>query len=254
MIHKINKEDFLKSGIYLILNIINNKVYIGSTKCFRERYAQHKSKLKGNKHACTHLQNSYNKYGKDNFEFKIIEVSEELLNREEFYIKKYNSCNNEYGYNLTKTPTQPKLSEISKKKISKTLKDKYEKGILKPTSGSFKKGITPWNKGKTYEEGTTECMKVPKTITDDLKQAWENSKKRGRDRANFIYVYNLNHELLYISNSLSDLEEYSKTEECNLPLKTKGNNILYLEAVCKAHKSGKPYKGLYFKSISKPLS
>ena len=38
MINKLIKEDFNKGGIYYIKNTENNKYYIGSAKCFRNRY------------------------------------------------------------------------------------------------------------------------------------------------------------------------------------------------------------------------
>jgi len=62
-----------KSGIYKILNKINGKYYVGSTKNFNNRWNSHKSSLNRNEHTNIHLQNSYNKFGKENFDFIIIE-------------------------------------------------------------------------------------------------------------------------------------------------------------------------------------
>jgi hypothetical protein len=44
------------SGIYKIINKINNKYYVGSSK-----------------HINPHLQNAWNKYGQNNFDFVITE-------------------------------------------------------------------------------------------------------------------------------------------------------------------------------------
>ena len=60
-----------KCGIYKITNIINNKVYVGSAVNVTYRFKTHKRLLKQNKHFNTHLQSSYNKYGKDNFKFEM---------------------------------------------------------------------------------------------------------------------------------------------------------------------------------------
>lgn len=68
------KEDLLKSGIYKITNIKNNRIYIGSAKMFKERYRQHFAALKSNKHSNYFLQADYNKCGFDAFIFEIIEV------------------------------------------------------------------------------------------------------------------------------------------------------------------------------------
>ncbi|MEQ8172689.1 MAG: GIY-YIG nuclease family protein, partial [Candidatus Eremiobacterota bacterium] len=59
------------SGIYCIINRVNQKIYIGSAKNLKDREKQHFSLLKNNKHVNKYLQNSYNKHGYENFEFKI---------------------------------------------------------------------------------------------------------------------------------------------------------------------------------------
>lgn len=80
------------SGIYAIINKVNNKIYIGSSKNIYNRKAQHYSELRGNYHDNIFLQRSWNKYGENSFEFKIIEIvknSEDLLKVEQRYIDKY---------------------------------------------------------------------------------------------------------------------------------------------------------------------
>jgi len=60
------------SGIYQILNKTNNKFYIGSASNLRRRFSNHKCHLTKNSHSNLHLQNAWNKYGGDNFEFLIL--------------------------------------------------------------------------------------------------------------------------------------------------------------------------------------
>jgi len=59
--------------IYKIRNIINDKFYVGSAADTRIRFRQHRKLLRGNRHHCKHLQNSWNKHGEDAFKFEIIE-------------------------------------------------------------------------------------------------------------------------------------------------------------------------------------
>ena len=59
-------------GIYLIRNKINNKVYVGQSVNIKARWSNHKRELEKGIHSNDHLQKSYNKYGKINFEFKVI--------------------------------------------------------------------------------------------------------------------------------------------------------------------------------------
>lgn len=83
------------NAIYEIVNIINNKKYIGSTKNVESRIKNHFYLLENNKHKNKHLQYSYNKYGKENFRFRVLKEfknisREELFDMEQIYIDKYN--------------------------------------------------------------------------------------------------------------------------------------------------------------------
>ena len=87
------------SGIYKIENIINNKVYVGSSVSIEDRWIRHKTDLVKGKSCSIKLQNSYNKHGVENFEFSILEECriDNLIEREQYYINMYNSYNE--GYN-----------------------------------------------------------------------------------------------------------------------------------------------------------
>ena len=63
---------------------------------------RHKSDLNCIRHSNKHLQNSWNKYGQDNFKYEIIEKCnlEEIDDREIYWINYYDSINK--GYNLCK--------------------------------------------------------------------------------------------------------------------------------------------------------
>lgn len=114
----------MKSGIYLIRNIINDKKYIGSTVStvgFNMRWSKHISELRYKKHGNPHLQLAWDKYSKDNFEFSVIEECPDniLVAREQHWINHYKTMNNKYGYNLREAGHNGKLSEETKRKISK---------------------------------------------------------------------------------------------------------------------------------------
>ena len=71
---KLSGKNVYKSGVYKITNIITNDFYIGSAVKFKSRYYGHSTKLNCNNHANKYLQNSFNKYGKDNFKFEILAI------------------------------------------------------------------------------------------------------------------------------------------------------------------------------------
>jgi group I intron endonuclease len=89
-------------GIYKIKNLVDGKIYIGSSINVENREYKHFWMLNKNIHDNNHLQNSYNKIGSENFKFEVIEECETILliNRENYYINQYNSNNQEFGYNM----------------------------------------------------------------------------------------------------------------------------------------------------------
>lgn len=108
-------------GIYSIKNKINGKIYIGQTQDIDKRWNQHINNLNKNKHINIYLQNAWNKYGQDNFDFNVIEITNtkiELNDKESYYIKLYKSNNSEYGYNLTNGGEGYSLNEDVKERIS----------------------------------------------------------------------------------------------------------------------------------------
>jgi hypothetical protein len=80
----------LPSVVYMVENIKNNKYYIGQTsRSFKQRINEHKKRFIQEKNDCgVGMQEDYNKYGPDIFEYKILkefppETPEEILLKEE---------------------------------------------------------------------------------------------------------------------------------------------------------------------------
>lgn len=99
------KRDLKKAGIYCIKNLINNKVYVGKSINIYERIKQHINLLnKKSLNENRYLINSWFKYGRDNFQYIVLEYLEHnetlLKERELYWINKLDSCNREKGYNL----------------------------------------------------------------------------------------------------------------------------------------------------------
>jgi len=106
------------SGIYSITNKENNKKYIGSSKDIYRRWLEHERELNKNTHHSLHLQNAWNKYGKDVFIFEIIEIVDSddkyaLFEVEQKWMDYYKCYNQEYGYNMTKNSECPIVNPAS---------------------------------------------------------------------------------------------------------------------------------------------
>lgn len=162
-------------GIYKIINLINNKFYIGSSKNLKVRLWKHRSLLRHNKHYNLHLQNSWNKYGEDNFDYCIVETCDEehQYEREQFYI---NTLHPEY--NIAEKVELPSFSEESRKKQSETRKRMFKEGLLTPTrmtkvfmydlNGNFIKEF-PSEKSAAEELGVDKSQ-IEKNLTGENKR------------------------------------------------------------------------------------
>lgn len=92
--------------IYKITNLINNKIYIGQTRATEpQRWQSHIWHAYNDpENDSIALCNAIKKYGRENFKREIIEEcndSNELNNKEIYYIKLFNSTDKNIGYNIT---------------------------------------------------------------------------------------------------------------------------------------------------------
>lgn len=267
-------EEFEGIGVYQILNKVNNKSYIGSTTMsFTKRMDHHRSMLRKGNHKNQHLQRAWNKYGEDNFEFLILEEVDVCctLEVEQGYLD-----NTTIKYNINPLATgTPNLSKETIIKRSKTILKTHRKAIeyyfkvkneglsIEEVPEKYRKIVefrlnnVIWNTGLTKELQDYSHLKVPKTLTKALRDAQKETARRLRDKAPEISVYSKEWSFLGKWHSPKDLEEWSLTEENNLPIKMDkvGNRrpYKYLSSsnIMKVANTEKTYKGLYFTTSEK---
>ena len=83
------------SGVYKITNKITGDFYIGSSKDIKRRWRDHRKLSQWKAHSNTRLYKDMFEFGLDNFTFEIIEETNSLKEREQYYIEQlkpsYNS-------------------------------------------------------------------------------------------------------------------------------------------------------------------
>jgi group I intron endonuclease len=97
-------------GIYKIINVINNKFYVGSAVDLKRRKTRHFSELRTGKHNNRHLQAAWVKYGEQAFVFVVVEELPEdadLLAAENVWLKEH--VGKDYCYNLGVDAVAPTL-------------------------------------------------------------------------------------------------------------------------------------------------
>ena len=169
-----------QSGIYRIKNLETGSMYIGQTaKSFASRWSDHRCDLKAGRHRNIHLQRSYNRHGKDAFEYRVLEIIpqgdmsdkefEDYINeREIILIAEHDTLEN--GYNLTEggggtlghVVSSATKRKLRKANLGKTLtKEHVEKiraaqiGIPKgPLSEEHKRKLSEIHMGHVVTEAT----------------------------------------------------------------------------------------------------
>jgi group I intron endonuclease len=154
-------------GIYVIRNLVNDNIYIGSSVNVKKRFCQHRNSLRKNKHHNKHLQRSWNKYGEENFEFVVIEhhsYPEKILGRENKCILLYNP-----EYNSVRVNEEGRfvLSEETKKRISESNKGKPHGVKGQKPSEQTRVAIVESNKKRTGKNNPNS-KKVINIITNEI--------------------------------------------------------------------------------------
>jgi group I intron endonuclease len=97
------KHTLPQAGIYCIRNLVNGRVYVGSSNHVRKRLTTHRSMLRAGRHDSPKLQNGWNAYGEEAFEFTVLETlpgsDEQLIRREQYWIDRLRASDAANGYN-----------------------------------------------------------------------------------------------------------------------------------------------------------
>jgi group I intron endonuclease len=171
-------------GVYAIKHIPSHRIYVGSSCNVHKRMRDHLSFLKTNRHHSQHLQNCWNKYGKDQFVFSVVKECsslEEALSVEQalldcFFGKTlFNAKNVAMGVGIgISHPNKSKpLPEEQKAKISAALKgrQKTKEHIEKVRQKNLGKIVLEKTKNRLKTINTKYIVTTPDGTFFGLKEA-----------------------------------------------------------------------------------
>ena len=182
------------SGIYAIVNRVNGNRYIGSSQDVYSRWARHVARLNANNHHSRHLQNAWNKYGAEVFDFIVLETcrNENLIKIEQKYIDAekplYNVSptagrtagiirSDEYREKQSKAQKGKVISEETRRKISEGMKGiRNSLGVSHSFSDAIKEQIRNKLLGHSVSE---EIRKKISSKNKGYKHTDEAKKKIG---------------------------------------------------------------------------
>lgn len=182
-VYELDKKLYNISAIYQIINIENNKSYIGQTDALKQkggiynRWIIHIQLLNNNKHHNQYLQNSWNKYGAESFRFNIIEITNENLSDREKYWGKYYNALAPNGYSLILGEDRPVFSETTKTKMSQNHAD--FSGEKSPMYGRTGSKHPCWKRKVSLEERQRRSGKHHTQETKDRISKANSGDKNG---------------------------------------------------------------------------
>lgn len=166
-------------GIYMIRNIINEKKYIGKSFDIKKRWSNHKYELNKGIHGNSHLQSAWNKYGRDNFVFSIVEecAEDELDNKETYWIDKLDTYHN--GYNQTEGGGDgAHLPDEVKAKIGAASKEWWANPENRNRMSEARKGEGSFWYGKTFpEDMINKLSESHKNPSEEIRKKYSESHK-----------------------------------------------------------------------------
>lgn len=155
-------EKRCSNGIYIILDDLTGKFYLGSvhgeeSKFFIKRSSDHRNGLEDNEHHSVYLQNAWNKRGKEHFNMFIIENLDgfsriEILDIEQWYLDNWKPA-----YNMSPTACGGGMSKEGKKRMVERLSKEW---IVEFPDGKEVKIKNLKKFCKRHKLDNTEMMKV----------------------------------------------------------------------------------------------
>ena len=224
--------------IYKITNLVNNKIYIGQSINYKNRWRREKYTafdLNDDSYDLP-LYRAFRKYGFDKFDFSIIEDSltvENVEEREIYWIAFYKTniyrYGSKFGYNLTDGGFNPIIPTETRNKISK-------KSTGREVTAETRRLLSRINTGRKQSKETCQKISLAKSGKKQSKETIKKradklrGQKRTQEQKNKLSITKrgeLNHQSKLTENIVLDIRaEYETTKISYKDLAKKHNVAL----------------------------
>lgn len=154
-----------KAGVYEIVCLSNGKRYIGSTtssRGFLFRWTRHIRDLNLETHHSQKLQRAWNKYGSNQFVFRVLEYTtpDQAIPREQYYLDLYKTYNT--GYNIRN------IAGDRRKALNKTTQELHKERVrrLEKIIKNLENSIVPLTQANLVEISGYSRKTVQKILKD----------------------------------------------------------------------------------------
>ena len=183
-------------GVYQLRNIQNDNIYIGSSTRMRKRWNEHKSDLRHGKHDNTRMQSDFDAYGECSFEFSVLECTDNLIGREQYYI---DTLNPQYNMQRIAGSSLGKpCSEETKQKLSQAMKKANHPLYGVGHSEETKRKMSQSHKGKPGNSAKLNVDEV-RTIKSLLKRGYTDRKLSDMFGVNVATINDIRHSRTWVN-------------------------------------------------------
>ncbi len=161
-------------GIYIITCLANLRFYIGSSKNLTRRFSEHLSDLKLGIHSSYLLQRSWDKYGRDQFMFGVLEYCSEAdkVSREQAYLDRFRPYIHSIGFNISDDATcgGSTVSEATREKIRQSrLGKKTSPETIAKNKAAWVENYDRWQQQSIDTRGVAFQIVSPSGETHEVK-------------------------------------------------------------------------------------
>lgn len=200
--------------IYQIKNSKTGKCYIGQTTDFKRRKREHLNELRKHKHSNLYLQNAFDKYGEDSFEFTILEEceKEQANDREIFWLNNFGGFESSNNYNLCQAGGAKGISEETREKLRSRIMSEETRRKISESRKGIKLNLTD-ERRRQISESNRQRFTGKKHTEESKRKMSETLKARAKNHP--AWGMTGKHHSEETKKKISESESKTKGGNCN---------------------------------------